>query len=133
MYIPSLPPSRSHLPPQLYQIINSLSAVSYGNFDPDTALEEALTVVFLFVGLGFMGTFVGSIASSRLDFQDDVKKEWFRMQAEAEEDGEEPGLTLYQAQMRLARQRIFWNIARILLAIALGTLVLAPLEKWGWG
>lgn len=96
-------------------------------------MEEVLTVVFLFVGLGFMGTFVGMIASSRLDFQDDVKKEWLRMQAEAEEEGEEPGGTLMSAQMKLARQRIFWNIARILIAIAAGTLVLAPVEKWNWG
>jgi hypothetical protein len=48
---------------QVFQIINSLSAVAYGNFDPTTPVERFLTVVFLFVGLGFMGTFVGMIAS----------------------------------------------------------------------
>ncbi len=37
------------------------------------------------------------------------------------------------AQLKLARQRIFWNIARMLAAIALGTLVLVPVEAWTWG
>jgi hypothetical protein len=37
------------------------------------------------------------------------------------------------AQLKLARQRIFWNIARMLGAIALGTVVLVPVEKWTWG
>lgn len=53
------------------------------------------------------------------------------------EDGhdlmEPPGVSLMGAQMKLARQRIVWNIFRMLSAIALGTVVLVPLEKWTWG
>ena len=46
---------------------------------------------------------------------------------------EEPGVSLMGAQLKLARQRVVWNIARMLGAIALGTVVLVPLEKWTWG
>ncbi len=95
-------------------------------------MEQGLTIVFLFVGVGFMGSLIGIVASSRLDFQDDLKREWLEMQADAEED-EEPGVSLMGAQMRLARQRIVWNIVRMLLAIVVGTVVLVPLEQWTWG
>jgi hypothetical protein len=48
-------------------------------------------------------------------------------------EGEKPGVSLMGAQLKLARQRIVWNIARMLGAIALGTVVLVPLEHWTWG
>jgi hypothetical protein len=35
--------------------------------------------------------------------------------------------------MQRARQRVVWNIARIMLAIMAGTVVLVPLEGWTWG
>ncbi|EWM22582.1 Ion transport 2 [Nannochloropsis gaditana] len=128
----------------LFQIINSLSAVGYGYFSPSTPIEQALTVVFLFVGVGFMGSLIGIVASSRLDFQEDVKKEWLARQegkegggdggGEAlEEEEEEPGMSLMRIQMQRARQRVVWNIARIMLAILAGTVVLVPLEGWTWG
>jgi hypothetical protein len=124
----------------LFQIINSLSAVGYGKFDPQTPTEQALTIVFLFVGVGFMGSLIGIVASSRLDFQDDIKKEWLQEQShththththdEDNEDEIEPGVSLMARQFRLARARVWWNIFRILFAIVLGTVILVPLEKW---
>eukprot|EP00624_Nannochloropsis_granulata_P004485 evm.model.NODE_3224_length_23392_cov_40.121708.5 len=90
-----------------------------------------------------MGSLIGIVASSRLDYQEDVKKEWLARQEEEdmvrkgeggeEEAEEEPGVSLMSAQMRRARQRVIWNIGRMLLAIAVGTVVLVPVEGWTWG
>jgi len=40
-----------------------MSAISFGNFEPETNVEKGLTIIFLIVGVGFVGTFVGVIAS----------------------------------------------------------------------
>ena len=83
-----------------------------------------------------MGSLIGIVASSRLDYQEDVKKEWLARQEEEgreDEEEDEPGVSLMSAQMRRARQRVIWNIGRMLLAIVVGTVVLVPVEGWTWG
>lgn len=67
----------------------------------------------------------------RLDFQDTVKSEW--LQHQAENDGAPSHGGLMAAQLRAARLRFLYNITRILVAMAVGTVVLAPLEHWSLG
>ena len=39
---------------------------AYADFDPSTPIEQALTIVFLFVGVGFMGSLIGIVASRQV-------------------------------------------------------------------
>jgi hypothetical protein len=54
---------KMHFRDALFNIINSLSAVSYGQFSPETGLERACSLVLLFYGVGLVGSLIGIVIS----------------------------------------------------------------------
>jgi hypothetical protein len=40
----------------------TLTTIGYGDFAPRTALGKAVTIVYIFTGLGIIATFIGTVA-----------------------------------------------------------------------